>query len=361
VDAARFAEWVWYGRGVGPAAARTALAPAELLFRLGAAARAAMYDAAILRAHALGLPALCVGNLTVGGTGKTPVAAWACAELRRRGARPALLIRGVGGDEPRVHALLNPDVPVLADPNRVRGAARAAAGGADALVLDDAFQHRRAHRDVDLVLVSAERFAGSARLLPAGPYREALGALERASLVVVTRKSAAATRAAEVADTLAGRAGRPEVAVVYLAVDALRAWSAAPEPHGAAAARELGSLRGTDVLAVAGVGDPAAFASQLAAAGAAVELARFRDHHAYTPADAAALAARAAGSGAGARLIVTTLKDAVKLGPLWPRGAPPLWYVTQRVTVERGADALAARLDAVAGAARARGAAAPPT
>jgi tetraacyldisaccharide 4'-kinase len=116
VDAARFAEWVWYGRGVGPAAARAALAPAELLFRLGAAARAAMYDAAILRAHALGLPALCVGNLTVGGTGKTPVAAWACAELRRRGARPALLIRGVGGDEPRVHALLNPDVPVLADP-----------------------------------------------------------------------------------------------------------------------------------------------------------------------------------------------------------------------------------------------------
>jgi len=75
----------------------------------------------------------------------------------------------------------------------------------------------------------------------------------------------------------------------------------------------------------------------------------------------AALAARAADRGAGARLIVTTLKDAVKLGPLWPRGAPPLWYVSQRVTVERGADALAARLDAVAGAARARHAAAPPT
>jgi tetraacyldisaccharide 4'-kinase len=258
-----------------------------------------------------------------------------------------------------VHALLNPDVPVLADPDRVRAAARAAACGADALVLDDAFQHRRAHRDVDLVLVSAERFGGSPRLLPAGPYREALGALGRASVVVVTRKSAAPARAAEVADTLARRAGPTEVAIAYLAADALRAW-AAPAPNGAGDAHELGALRGADVLAVAGVGDPAAFASQLAAAGAAVELARFRDHHAYTPADAAALAARA-GRGAGARLIVTTLKDAVKLGPLWPRGAPPLWYVSQRVTVERGADALAARLDAVAGAARARRAAAPPT
>jgi tetraacyldisaccharide 4'-kinase len=361
VDAARLAEWVWYGRGTGPAAARAALAPAELLFRIGAGARSAMYDAALLRAHALGLPALGVGNLTVGGTGKTPVAAWACAELRRRGAHPALLIRGVGGDEPRVHALLNPDVPVVADPDRVRGAARAAAGGADALVLDDAFQHRRARRDVDLVLVSAERFGGAARLLPAGPYREGLGALARASLVVVTRKSAAAERAAEVADALARRPGRPEVAVVYLAADALRPWSRAPEPHAAGAPRELASLRAADVLAVAGVGDPDAFASQLAAAGAAIELARFRDHHAYTPADAAALADRAGRRGAGARLIVTTLKDAVKLGPLWPRGAPPLWYVSQRVTVERGADALAARLDAVARAAGARGAAAPPT
>ncbi len=366
MTAADVAEWVWYGRGAGPAVARAALAPAALLFRAGAAARGALYDAGLARAHPLGLPALGVGNLTVGGTGKTPVAAWACAELRRRGARPALLLRGVGGDEARVHALLNPDVPVVADPDRVRGAARAAEGGADALVLDDAFQHRRARRDVDLVLVSAERWGDAPRLLPAGPYREGLGALRRAAAVVVTRKAASPADADRVATRVAAALGAArgaargaaaeDVAVVHLAADALHRWDAgAHGGPGGDAERPLAALRGAAVVAAAGVGDPAAFAAQLAAAGARVELARYADHHAYTAADAAQLAGRAK-RGA---LLVTTLKDAVKLGPLWPRGAAPLWYVTQRVTVERGAEALAARLDAVAAASRARLAHAP--
>jgi tetraacyldisaccharide 4'-kinase len=110
------------------------------------------------------------------------------------------------------------------------------------------------------------------------------------------------------------------------------------------------------------VGDPDAFAAQLASAGARVSLARYADHHAYSPADAAALAGRAARAGRGERAawVVTTLKDAVKLGPLWPRDAVPLWYVSQGVTVERGAEALAVRLDAVAAAARAGAASAPP-
>jgi tetraacyldisaccharide 4'-kinase len=352
VDAPRLADWVWYGRGAGPALARVALAPAELLFRVGARARSALYDVGLARTHALGLPAIAIGNLTVGGTGKTPVAAWACAELRRRGAHPALLIRGVGGDEPRVHALLNPDVPVLADPDRVRGAAAARRLGADALVLDDAFQHRRAKRDVDVVLVSAERFDGGARLLPAGPYREALGALRRASAVIVTRKSADAARARAVADVLAEHAPHAPVAVVHLAADALRSWGdAVSDPRE----RPLTDIREARVVAVAGVGEPDAFVAQLAAAGARVALARYPDHHAYTAADAAALAATSAD---GAR-VVTTLKDAVKLGPLWPRDAVPLWYVSQRVTVERGAEALATHLDGVAAAARLQ-AAAPP-
>jgi tetraacyldisaccharide 4'-kinase len=361
MDLAGIAELVWYGRGAGAAAARAALAPAALLFRAGAAARGALYDAGVIGAHPLGAPALGVGNLTVGGTGKTPVAAWACAELRARGARPALLMRGVGGDEARVHALLNPDVPVVADPDRVRGAARALALGARALVLDDAFQHRRARRDADLVLVSAERFDPRAvRALPAGPYREGLGALARATAVVVTRKSAPPAAAHAAADALAARVGQGAVAVVQLAAASLRRWGEVGRGEAAAAGdaaeeRAVADLRGAPVLAVAGVGDPAAFAAQLAASGARVELARFADHHAYSDADAARLAER----GAGAAWVVTTLKDAVKLGPRWPRGAVPLWYVSQRVTVERGASLLAAHLDAIAAAARARAAGAP--
>jgi hypothetical protein len=89
------------------------------------------------------------------------------------------------------------------------------------------------------------------------------------------------------------------------------------------------------------------------AGGARVELARYPDHHAYTAADAARSPRAARGAARAGARVVTTLKDAVKLGPLWPRGAVPLWYVSQRVTVERGADALAARLDDVAAAARA--------
>lgn len=351
---AELAERVWYGHGTAAAAARAALAPAAVLFRAAAAGRSALYDRGLFGAHALGAPALGVGNLTVGGTGKTPVAAWACAELAARGARPALLMRGVGDDEARVHALLNPSVPVVADPDRVRGAARALALGADALVLDDAFQHRRARRDADLVLVSAERFdARAVRALPAGPYREGLGALARASVAVVTRKSASPAGAREAANALRPWVPGGAVAVVHLAADGLRRWDGDET-------RPLTALRGAAVLAAAGVGDPGAFAAQLRAAGADVALVRRPDHHAYTDDDAAELASRATSARFGpSPWVVTTLKDAVKLGPRWPRGAPPLWYVSQRVTVERGADLLAARLDAVAAAARRH--AAPPT
>jgi tetraacyldisaccharide 4'-kinase len=362
VDLATAAERVWYGRSGGAAAVRLALAPLAGLFRIGALARGALYDIGAFEAHHLGLPALGVGNLTVGGTGKTPVAAWACGELARRGARPALLMRGVGGDEARVHALLNPAVPVVADPDRVRGAARAVALGADCLVLDDAFQHRRARRDADLVLVSAERFAADAvRSLPAGPYREPLGALGRAAVVVVTRKSASPAEGARAADVLARRVPGGASAVVHLAAAELRAWH--PEGGAGAVGRlpsDLRVLRGATVLAPAGVGDPGAFAAQLAAAGAHVDLVRFPDHHAYGDRDVRTLMARAEAAAArsrGAVRVVTTLKDAVKLGPRWPRGGWPLWYVSQRVTVERGAALLAEQLDAIAQAARARAAA----
>lgn len=333
-----WAEAAWYGEGAGPAAARRALAPLAALFRAGALARGRLYDAGLLRARALPVPALSVGNLTVGGTGKTPFAAWAVAELARRGARPAVVLRGVGGDEAEVHALLNPGVPVVADPDRVRGALEAARRGADVVVLDDAFQHRRARRDADVVLVAAERFTPRARVLPAGPYREPLSALRRATVAVATRKTATAAEARAVAARLADAAPVP-VAVAHLAPASLGCWGGAADD-----VRPMEDVRGARVLAVAGVGAPEAFAEQLREAGAAVTLARFPDHHAYGPRDVASVLRGAAGHD----LVVTTLKDAVKLGPRWPAGAGALWYVTQRVAVESGADALADVLDALA-------------
>ena len=329
-------ERVWFGAGAGARLARAALLPAELLFRAAVSARGALYEAGVLASHDLALPAISVGNLTVGGTGKTPVAAWIAGALRAHGARPAGVLRGYGGDEPLVHELLNPGIPVVVNADRVEGVAEARRRGAEIAVLDDAFQHRRARRTADVVLVSADRWTGAVRLLPAGPWREPLRALRRASLVLVTRKAAPAEAAARLLDRLSRAAPAVPGVVAHLAPGELR------RVGGEERSRAVGSLAGCRVLAIAAVGDPASFERQLAAAGARVSLAAYADHHAYGEADVAALAARAAVHDA----VVCTLKDAVKLAPLWPRAAPALWYVSQRLELERGA----AELDALVAA-----------
>ena len=336
MNVAAIAERVWYGDDLRAGVARAGLAPLALLFSGVSGARGALYDRGLMRARALALPAMSIGNLTVGGTGKTPIAAWIARRLRERGGRPALVLRGFGGDEPRVHALLNPDVPVVASADRVAGALQARTLGADVVVLDDAFQHRRASRTIDLVLLAAERAHAPVRLLPAGPFREGLGALGRASAVLVTRKSAPTADADALLATVAARFPALPTAVVHLAADALRAWNDPQAP-----AQSIGALTGARVLGVSGIGDPRAFEAQLQQAGARVEPAAYSDHHAFTEADVARLVRRAE----QVDRVVCTLKDAVKLGPLWPRQAPALWYVSQRVTVERGGSVLEDLLD----------------
>lgn len=309
----------------GPAA--WALTPLSWLFGAATATRNLLFDVGLFRTHSLGLPTVSVGNLTVGGTGKTPVAAWVAQRLLAAGGRPAILLRGYGDDEPHVHRLLTPGIPVIADASRVRGAAAARAQGATVLVLDDAFQHRQVHRDVDLVLIAAEQ-RGGRRLLPAGPLREGRGALRRASLLVVTRKSASLGDAEACAASWTGFAGAPDCAILALAPRELLAASG----EDGLAPLALPSLRGRAVLAVSAIGNPHAFESQLTALGAVVTSARYPDHHPFSEADLNALAGRAAPE----MLVVCTLKDAVKLGDRWPRQAPPLWYLSQAVEVERG-------------------------
>jgi tetraacyldisaccharide 4'-kinase len=321
---ASLARRVWAGTGSGARVARAALYPLHLAYGAAVAARATLYDRGVFSTHPLALTAVSVGNLTVGGTGKTPVSAWLVAQLASRGARPAVILRDYGGDEALVHAALNPGIPVVTGVDRVHAAARARALGADVAVLDDAFQHRRARRDADVVLLSADAWRESRLLLPAGPWREPLSSVRRASLLVVTRK-AAPVEAVDVVLTAAA-AWAPAVAraVVRLAPSEL------VNAHDGET-RPLSSLAGAAVLAVAGVADPAAFARQLGELGAHVELRAFRDHDRFGAADATALAK------AGERgLVVCTLKDAVKLAPVWPRGGPGLWYLTQQVILERG-------------------------
>ena len=331
-----FVERIWRGEDTGALIGRAALAPAEALYAGIVAIRGAMYGSGILRSHDLALPSVSVGNLSVGGTGKTPVAAWIAGELIARGAHPAIVLRGYGDDEPLVHATLNPAVPVVVSPDRVRGVERALVVGADIAVLDDAFQHRRARRSADIVLISADRWPRRLRLLPAGPWREPLRALARASLVIITRKAASVEDAAVVAAAVARAAPRLPVATAHLQADGLRG-------AGHPGERPVSSLAGLDVQAIAAIGDPEAFVHQLEAAGARVRSEIFPDHHAFTAADAERIALE----GARADLSVCTLKDAVKLAHLWPRGAAPLWYVSQRLSVERGEVAIASLLDSL--------------
>lgn len=324
---------MWYGDSAGARLGRAALWPAEQVYGAVVRVRGALYDRRLLDAVEAPVPVLAIGNVSVGGTGKTPIAAWAVATLRERGARPAVVLRGYGADEPLVHQTLNPGTPVVCDADRVRGARAAHAAGADCVVLDDAFQHRRLARTADWVLVAAEHADRATHLLPAGPLREPFGALARADVVIVTRKVESAERAARTAERCEATVRVP-TAVVYLAPSAV-----VDARDGAS--RALDTLRDVRLVAVAAVGAPGAFFAQLRALGARdVHGIAFRDHHAFTADDVR----RIVRAGAGAGAVVCTLKDAVKLAKLWPAGATPLWYVSQRAEVERGADVLDASL-----------------
>ena len=334
-------ERVWYGHGAIALAGRIALSPLELLYRGIVAARGAMFDRGVRASAQSSIPVISVGNLTVGGTGKTPIASWVASELARRGMQPAIVLRGYGDDEPAVHRLLTPGISVIASADRLAGVRRARAAGCDVGVLDDAFQHRQLRRAADVVLVSAERWRADARLLPAGPYREPPSALRRATLVVVTRKSASREAADEVVRWVHRVAPQVAVAMIHLTPDELRSWDDATRAS-------VSGLVGERILAIAAIGDPGAFARQLQSLGATVELRAFRDHHAFTDRDAQHLAAQAARFDR----VVCTLKDAVKLGPVWPRAASRLWYVSQRVRMESGAGALDRLLDGIAASVR---------
>jgi tetraacyldisaccharide 4'-kinase len=334
MDSRAWVDRIWYGADPVASAVRTALIPAERLFGGIVGARDILYDAGWLPAAETPIPAVSIGNLSVGGTGKTPMAAWIARQLVVRGAKPAIVLRGYGSDEPLVHQTLNPDVAVVVDGDRVTGVIKAANAGADIAVLDDAFQHRRVQRIADVVLVSADQWSGDVRLLPAGPWREPLEAAKRATLVVVTRKAASEAVVDDVHDHLS-RVARavPRVSVRFVLSGLVRADQ--PE-RSAKETRSLESLRGASVHAVLSIADPRAFITQLSAGGATVRPHVFPDHHAFSASDIAHIA----GGLRSDDTVVCTLKDAVKLAPSWPRLGPPLWYVSQQVMVERGVGGL---------------------
>jgi tetraacyldisaccharide 4'-kinase len=336
----RLIERIWRGDDALSRVARVALFPVEAGYRAVTSARGWMYEHEMLAIERSKIPVLSIGNLSVGGTGKTPFTAWIASELLRCGERPAVILRGYGGDEVLVHQRLNPGIPVVVEPRRVDGIARAEQMGATVAVLDDAFQHRAAAREVDIALVAAEQWGMSHRLLPAGPWREPLSALRRASLVVITRKTADPSRVTAVCDAIALEAPHVPQVIVRFTLNDLRLANDRSPVEG----MPLSSMTGRAVAAIAGIAEPNLFFEQLTARGAIVVPHPFPDHHKYSNDDVARVLATA---GARDELIVCTLKDAVKLAPIWPASAPSLWYVLQALEIESGEKTLAEMLSRI--------------
>jgi tetraacyldisaccharide 4'-kinase len=295
----RLREWVvvWWGGGGGGVGEllRWFTRPLEWGFGKGSGLRNSLYDGGILPLQRIPIPVISVGNLTVGGSGKTPFSAWLLRELRARGEKPALVARGYGQDEMTLHRRWNPDCLVLAEEDRAFGAWKSAKKGASVVVLDDGFQHRRLSRQLDIVLVAAAT-PERVRLLPRGPFREPFSALNRAGVVVLTQKGLSES-SVEVEMQVEPFLREAPVRVAFTP----QGWlgpdgKAAPGPEG-------------DYLAVCGIGDPLGFSRILGeATGRSGELLSYPDHHDYSWTDVMAIRERLRG-----RTLVTTEKDAVKL------------------------------------------------
>ncbi|MCU0606059.1 MAG: tetraacyldisaccharide 4'-kinase [Candidatus Edwardsbacteria bacterium] len=301
--------------------------------------RTEFYRRGWLRAHATGIPVISIGNITAGGTGKTPMAIHVAQLLLRRGLRVAVLSRGYkrtirnpksnilvvsdgvsmrcavdqAGDEPYLMAsrLLGsaqkPGAFVIVGKDRVAGAKMAVELGAQAIVLDDGFQHLRLRRDLDIVLLDAGRPLGSGWLLPAGRLREPAGALGRASALVFTRAVAAGRPTGS--DRLA--AGKPAFASRHVPAGLFR-WRSNT-------ATDPAELAGKRVLLFSGIARPESFERSAGELGVdSCGHLRFGDHHGYSDADLGRIAAAASSGDA----LVTTEKDAVRLPLTWGPGKP---------------------------------------
>ena len=317
------------------------LSPLSNLYGRAVALRAKWYASGRIAARALPRPSISVGNLTFGGTGKTPFTEFLARRFRFEGRCPAILSRGYGrrsrgvvvvsagegplvspeegGDEPVAMARATSGVVIVVGERRADAARRAADLGADLFLLDDGFQHLAVSRDVNLLLLDARDPFGGGRLPPAGRLREPIAALARADAIVFTRvdRGAPAPEALDAIERL-----HPTVPRFHARI---RPSGLRDEDGAAVDPATLGERR---AIAVCGVARSAEFASTLADLGlAAEERLEFRDHQRYRERHLARI--RNAAERAGASFVVTTEKDAVKLA-----GRLPLPMLTVRLTVE---------------------------
>ena len=310
------------GKTTGPLAAATRLAlwlmtPA---YRLAISIRNLKYSRDSNAVAKVAVPVISVGNLTTGGTGKSPMVIWISQRLREFGLRVAIVSRGYGGQRgvsgtrPNDEALEMqqrlPDVPQLQDPDRIKSAGIAIEElETQCIVMDDGFQHRRLHRDLDVVLIDATNPFGFGYLLPRGLLREPVGSLVRADVVVITRcgqvKQSAIDSVLEVINqNTADRSPRP---VVCQTRTVAKRWL-----QFDGQSMEMDEFGGGPAIACCAIGNPDSFVKTATLAGANIVGQKFfPDHHSFTREDIESLVRLAREKGA--ERIICTHKDLVKI------------------------------------------------
>jgi tetraacyldisaccharide 4'-kinase len=330
-------------RGVAAAVLRGILAIAEVPYSWAVRARNRGYSRGSFAVEkaAADVPVISVGNLTLGGTGKTPMVEWIVGRVLAQGKKAGIVSRGYGAqsgpnDEARELAWKLPGVPHVQQADRVVAARRAIREhGCDVLVLDDAFQHRRIARDLDIVLLDALEPFGFEHLFPRGTLREPVEGLARADVVALSR-----------ADLLSADE-RTEIRSRVMKLSPQSLWIEVVHAplelvSGTRVAEPLDSLRGKRVLAFCGLGNPAGFRHTLAVCGYEVAaFHEFPDHHAYMQSDLNFLAETARESGAEA--VVCTQKDLVKIG-VDHLGNRPLWAIRVGIDFLAGREAFERKL-----------------
>ncbi|WP_417514015.1 tetraacyldisaccharide 4'-kinase [Marinobacter sp.] len=336
-------ERLWYGKG----RPLLILSPFSWIYRaVSDARRQKAHDAYVQK---LPVPVVVVGNITAGGTGKSPLTAWLVDEIRSAGWRPVILSRGYGGKSAGYPLLVTEDtlpalagdepvmlaqatsVPVVVDPDRRRGAAFALDNAlGDVLISDDGLQHYRLPRDIELAVFDGARGIGNGALIPVGPLREPVSRLNSVDFVVVNGTDTADENGLVPLHSFAGIA-HPQMYAMRLKptrlVNLKTGETRSPE-----------SLQGQKIRAIAGIGNPTRFFDTLKALGAKLIAVPFPDHHRFRPEDL--------GTESG-HMLVMTAKDGVKCRGFAPDNA---WVLYVEAELPKAfSEAVLAKLRACSG------------
>lgn len=313
--------------GLCSAVLRPALCIAAVLYSIVIILRNFLYSKGIFKAHRAKAPVICIGNITTGGTGKTPLVVWLCNLLGGKNIDCAILTRGYKAnqgaliDEPAMLAESCPNAKVVINPDRVAGAAEAVnILGADVLIMDDGFQHRRLARDLDIVAIDATCPFGYGKILPAGLLREPVSGIKRARAAVITR-------ADQVTEAELSRLEKKlrHINPNMIIAKSIHAPVCAKAADGTKTA--IQELKGKKIFAFCGIGNPEAFFNTIKNLGCnLVGSEIYDDHHHYADEDIAHIFEQS--EHLKADLVLTTRKDFKKIAlPTPAESNIPFFYL----------------------------------